>query len=128
MTRAGKLTGARGGNRKSAWLTPAVEFLQQQRVRMLMMMKLEEATRGVDVYLVGSNNTGGTPGPAGGRGRGADPAADPAAAETGRGGEAGRGGAGEAAARDAAAAAVAAAPATRHSATSRWRTSRATPP
>ena len=42
---------------------------------MLMMMKLEEATRDVDVYLVGSNNTGGTPGPAGGRGRGA--AADP---------------------------------------------------
>jgi Asp-tRNA(Asn)/Glu-tRNA(Gln) amidotransferase A subunit family amidase len=94
MTRAGQLTGARGGNRKSAWLTPAVEYLQQQRVRMLMMMKLEEATRGFDVYLVGSNNTGGTPGPAGGRGRGAaDPAADPAAAaETGRGAEGGRGG------------------------------------
>jgi Asp-tRNA(Asn)/Glu-tRNA(Gln) amidotransferase A subunit family amidase len=94
MTRAGQLTGARGGNRKSAWLTPAVEYLQQQRVRMLMMMKLEEATRGFDVYLVGSNNTGGTAGPAGGRGRGAvDPAADPAAAaETGRGAEAGRGG------------------------------------
>jgi Asp-tRNA(Asn)/Glu-tRNA(Gln) amidotransferase A subunit family amidase len=94
MMRAGKLTGARGGNRKSAWLTPAVEFLQQQRVRMLMMMKLEEATRGVDVYLVGSNNTGGTPGPAGGRGRGTDPAVDPAAAETGRGAGAGRGGRG----------------------------------
>jgi Asp-tRNA(Asn)/Glu-tRNA(Gln) amidotransferase A subunit family amidase len=62
MTRAGQLTGARGGNRKSAWLTPAVEYLQQQRVRMLAMMKLEEATRGVDVYIVGSNNTGGTPG------------------------------------------------------------------
>jgi Asp-tRNA(Asn)/Glu-tRNA(Gln) amidotransferase A subunit family amidase len=93
MTRAGKLTGARGGNRKSAWLTPAVEYLQQQRVRMLMMMKLEEATRGLDVYLVASNNSGGTAG-TGGRGRGAapDPAADPAAAvETGRGGETGRG-------------------------------------
>jgi Asp-tRNA(Asn)/Glu-tRNA(Gln) amidotransferase A subunit family amidase len=94
MMRAGKLTGARGGNRKSAWLTPAVEFLQQQRVRMLMMMKLEEATRGVDVYLVGSNNTGGTPGPAGGRGRGTDPPVDPAAAETGRGAGGGRGGRG----------------------------------
>jgi Asp-tRNA(Asn)/Glu-tRNA(Gln) amidotransferase A subunit family amidase len=95
MMRAGQLTGARGGNRKSAWLTPAVEFLQQQRVRMLMMMKLEEATRGVDVYLVGSNNTGGTPGPAGGRGRGAaaDPTGDPAATApgTGRGAGAGRG-------------------------------------
>ena len=79
MTRDGKLTGARGGNRKSAWLTPAVEYLQQQRVRMLMMMKLEEATRGVDVYVVAANNTGGTPG-AGGRGRGApgEAPADPA--------------------------------------------------
>ena len=102
MMRAGQLTGARGGNRKSAWLTPAVEYLQQQRVRMLMMMKLEEATRGVDVYLVGSNNTGGTPGPAGGRGRGAtpEPTGDPAATApaAGRGAEPGtgrgRGGAG----------------------------------
>jgi Asp-tRNA(Asn)/Glu-tRNA(Gln) amidotransferase A subunit family amidase len=96
MTREGKLTGARGGNRKSAWLTPAVEYLQQQRARMLMMMKLEEATRGVDVYLVAANNTGGTPG-TGGRGRGApgEPPADPAAAaEAGRGGERGRGGRG----------------------------------
>jgi Asp-tRNA(Asn)/Glu-tRNA(Gln) amidotransferase A subunit family amidase len=97
MTREGKLTGARGGTRKSAWLTPAVEYLQQQRVRMLMMMKLEQATRGIDVYLVAANNTGGTPG-TGGRGRGArgDAPADPAAAaETGRGaGRAGRGGGG----------------------------------
>jgi Asp-tRNA(Asn)/Glu-tRNA(Gln) amidotransferase A subunit family amidase len=96
MTREGKLTGARGGTRKSAWLTPAVEYLQQQRVRMLMMRKLEEATRGIDVYLVASNNTGGTPG-TGGRGRGArgDVPPDPtAAAETGRGGGAGRGGRG----------------------------------
>jgi Asp-tRNA(Asn)/Glu-tRNA(Gln) amidotransferase A subunit family amidase len=97
MLRAGRLTGARGGNRKSAWLTPAVEYLQQQRVRMLMMMKLEEATRGVDVYLVGSNNTGGSPGPAGGRGRGtgpdapADPTVTAPAAETGRGAGRGRG-------------------------------------
>jgi Asp-tRNA(Asn)/Glu-tRNA(Gln) amidotransferase A subunit family amidase len=88
MTRAGQLTGARGGTRKSAWLTPAVEYLQQQRVRMLMMMKLEEATRGLDVYVVASNNSGGTPG-TGGRGRGGTP--DP---EGGRGEEAGRGAAG----------------------------------
>jgi Asp-tRNA(Asn)/Glu-tRNA(Gln) amidotransferase A subunit family amidase len=90
MTRAGQLAGARGGTRKSAWLTPAVEYLQQQRVRMLAMMKLEQATRAVDMYLVGSNNTGGSPGPAGagrgrtdtpadtgGRGRGAAPAPNP---------------------------------------------------
>jgi len=91
MTRSGELTGARGGNRKSAWLTPAVEYLQQQRVRMMMMTKLEEATRNVDVYLVGSNNTGGTPGPTGGRGRGAETPGDPAAAEAARGAGAGRG-------------------------------------
>jgi Asp-tRNA(Asn)/Glu-tRNA(Gln) amidotransferase A subunit family amidase len=84
MTRAGQLTGARGGNRKSAWLTPAVEYLQQQRVRTLAMMKLEQATRGVDVYIVGSNNTGGSPGPAGaGRGRGDAP---PDTGGRGRGG------------------------------------------
>ena len=89
MTRAGRMSGARGGNRAGSWLVPAVEYLQTQRVRMLMMTKLAEATAAVDVYLVGSNNTGGT---AGRGARGADPA-DPAA-ETGRGGrggEAGRG-------------------------------------
>ena len=96
MARAGKLSGTRG-SRKSAWLTPAVEYLQQQRVRMMMMMKLEEATRGFDVYLVASNNTGGTPTPAGrgrGRGAGADDPVDPAGAEAGRGRGEGRGAAG----------------------------------
>jgi len=60
-----------------------------------MMMKLEEATRGLDVYLVAANNTGGTPG-TGARGRGAAPDAPPdpaAAADPGRG-RAGRGGGG----------------------------------
>jgi Asp-tRNA(Asn)/Glu-tRNA(Gln) amidotransferase A subunit family amidase len=91
MTRAGKMTGARGAGRKSAWLTPAVEYLQAQRVRMMMMMKLAEATAGLDVYVVASNNTGGTPG-RGGRGTGPDAAADPAtAAEGARGADPGRG-------------------------------------
>lgn len=80
MMRAGKMTGARGGSRAGSWLVPAVEYLQTQRVRTLMMMKLAEATAGVDVYIVGSNNTGGTAGRGGTRG-GA------------RGAEAGRGGA-----------------------------------
>jgi hypothetical protein len=66
---------------------------------MMMMMKLEEATRGLDVYVVASNNTGGTPGGGrggrggrgaagvgGGRGRGAEAGA--------RGGGRGRGGPG----------------------------------
>jgi Asp-tRNA(Asn)/Glu-tRNA(Gln) amidotransferase A subunit family amidase len=100
MTREGKMTGARGGGRKNAWLTPAVEYLQTQRVRTLMMMKLAEATAGLDVYVVGSNNTGGTPGRGGRPGGPGEPGAElPAAAgrgrETGAAGEAGReGGAG----------------------------------
>jgi len=85
LMRAGKMEGSRGVARSSAWLTPAVEFLQSQRVRMMMMTKLAEATAGVDVYVVGANNTGGTPTPA--RGRGTETATDTA----GRGDAAGRG-------------------------------------
>jgi Asp-tRNA(Asn)/Glu-tRNA(Gln) amidotransferase A subunit family amidase len=79
MRRQGKLTGSRmasGTNRPTARLLPAVEYLQQQRLRMMMMTDLAAATKGFDVYLVASNN-GGAAG--GGRGRGGDPA-DPAAA------------------------------------------------
>ena len=99
MTRAGKMTGARGGTRSSAWLTPAVEYLQSQRVRMMMMMKLAEATAGLDVYLVASNNAGGTAGRGtrGGAPDTADPATAAVATEAGRGrqgGGRGRGGAG----------------------------------
>jgi Asp-tRNA(Asn)/Glu-tRNA(Gln) amidotransferase A subunit family amidase len=93
MMRAGKMEGSRGVARRSAWLTPAVEYLQNQRVRMMMMMKLAEATAGVDVYVVASNNTGGTPG-RGGRAGGPDTRpGDPAAAgaEGARGGGEGRG-------------------------------------
>ena len=82
MTRAGKMVGARRALQPSAWLTPAVEFLQSQRVRMMMMMKLAEATKGFDVYIVASNNAGGTVGRAGGPGAGAG-APDPAAAAAG---------------------------------------------
>jgi Asp-tRNA(Asn)/Glu-tRNA(Gln) amidotransferase A subunit family amidase len=101
MTRAGKMVGARRALNPSAWLTPAVEFLQQQRLRMMMMMKLAEATKGLDVYIVASGAGGGggrgpagAPGAAGaaaaaGAGR-ATAAADPAAGRAGRGG--GRGG------------------------------------
>jgi hypothetical protein len=79
MRRAGKLTGSRMGNanRPTARLLPAVEYLQQQRLRMMMMTDLAAATKGIDVYLVASNNSGAAGG--GGRGRGGDPA-DPAAA------------------------------------------------
>jgi Asp-tRNA(Asn)/Glu-tRNA(Gln) amidotransferase A subunit family amidase len=66
----------RGAGFKNGRLVPAVEYLQAQRARMMMMMKLAEATAGVDVYLVASANTpggarGAAPAPAG---RGATPA------------------------------------------------------
>ncbi|HVQ40661.1 MAG TPA: amidase [Vicinamibacterales bacterium] len=79
MRREGKLTGSRMGNanRPTARLLPAVEYLQQQRLRMMMMTELAAATKGIDVYLVASNNGGAAGG--GGRGRAGDPA-DPAAA------------------------------------------------
>src|SRR5437867_5104032 len=64
--RAGRMKDARGGGRANGRLVPAVEFLSAQRIRMMMMMKLAEATAGVDVYLAASNNAGG------GGGRGAD--------------------------------------------------------
>jgi Asp-tRNA(Asn)/Glu-tRNA(Gln) amidotransferase A subunit family amidase len=74
-SRSGKMKDARGGARFAGRLIPAVEYLQAQRVRMMMMTKLAEATAGVDVYLVAANpNTGG----GGGRGD--------------RGGRGGRGG------------------------------------
>jgi len=107
LTRAGKMQGSRRALAPSAWLTPAVEFLQQQRIRMMMMTKLAEATKGIDVYIVASNNTGGAAGNGGRAGGGAgapgaaaaaDPAAGraagaPAAAGAGAG-RAGRGGGG----------------------------------
>lgn len=61
--RAGRMKGTRGGNQTTGYLLPAPIYLQQQRARMMMMMELQKATAGVDVYLVGSNNTGGTPTP-----------------------------------------------------------------
>jgi Asp-tRNA(Asn)/Glu-tRNA(Gln) amidotransferase A subunit family amidase len=85
MARAGKMVGARRALQPSAWLTPAVEYLQSQRVRMMMMMRLAEATKGLDVYIVASNNSGGAPG----RGAGGGPAAGAAAGRAGGG--AGRG-------------------------------------
>jgi Asp-tRNA(Asn)/Glu-tRNA(Gln) amidotransferase A subunit family amidase len=56
--RAGRMKGARGGGRPNGRLIPAVEYLQSQRIRTMMMMKLAEATSHVDVYVVASNNNG----------------------------------------------------------------------
>jgi Asp-tRNA(Asn)/Glu-tRNA(Gln) amidotransferase A subunit family amidase len=60
--RAGRMKEARNGGRPSGRLIPAVEYLRSQRVRMMMMEKLAEATANVDVYVVASNpSTGGGP-------------------------------------------------------------------
>ncbi len=57
--RAGRMKGTRGGGSGApSRLVPAPEYLQQQRARMMMMMELAKSTAHVDVYIVGSNNTG----------------------------------------------------------------------
>ena len=56
--RAGRMKGTRGGTQAIGHLIPAPEYLQQQRARMMMMMELQKATAHVDVYIVGSTNTG----------------------------------------------------------------------
>jgi Asp-tRNA(Asn)/Glu-tRNA(Gln) amidotransferase A subunit family amidase len=62
---------ARANSFRGSRLTPAVEYLQAQRARAMMMTKLAEATAEVDVYLVPANSGGG-----GGRGATAGAPAD----------------------------------------------------
>ncbi len=71
--RAGRMKTARGGSRANGRLIPAVEYLQGQRVRMMMMMELAKATSNVDVWVVASNQSvgGGRGGPGGPGGAGA---------------------------------------------------------
>jgi Asp-tRNA(Asn)/Glu-tRNA(Gln) amidotransferase A subunit family amidase len=57
--RSGRMKEARNGGRPAGRLLPAVEYLRGQRVRMMMMVKLADATADVDVYVVASNNAGG---------------------------------------------------------------------
>jgi Asp-tRNA(Asn)/Glu-tRNA(Gln) amidotransferase A subunit family amidase len=66
----------RGDGFKAARLMNVVDYLQSQRIRMMMMMNLAKATAGVDVYFsaAGGGQRGG-----GGGGRGAAPGAAPAA-------------------------------------------------
>jgi Asp-tRNA(Asn)/Glu-tRNA(Gln) amidotransferase A subunit family amidase len=82
----------RANSFRASRLIPAVEYLQAQRARAMMMAKLAEATAEVDVYLVPANSGGGGGG-RDGRGRGAAGASGDAAPPT-AGGEAavGRGG------------------------------------
>ena len=79
----------RGAAFKSARLMNVVDFLQSQRIRMMMMTHLAKATAGVDVYFSAAPAAQ----------RGAPPAAGPAAAAGtppagGRGGGGGGGNAG----------------------------------
>src|SRR5580700_5625795 len=78
---------SRANSFRTSRLIPAVEYLQAQRARAMMMAKLAEATAEVDVYLVPAN-AGGGGGGRGGRGRGAAPA--PAAPIAARQGSLGR--------------------------------------
>ena len=60
--RAGRMKEARNGGRPSGRLIPAVDYLRSQRVRMMMMAQLAEATAHVDVYVVAANpSVGGRP-------------------------------------------------------------------
>lgn len=56
--RSGRMAKARGGGRPTAFLTNAVDFLNAQRQRMMMMEQLAKATAHVDLYVVASNSIG----------------------------------------------------------------------
>ena len=56
--RAGRMAKARNGGRPTGRLVSAVDFLQGQRARMVMMQELAKATAHVDVYVVASNSVG----------------------------------------------------------------------
>jgi Asp-tRNA(Asn)/Glu-tRNA(Gln) amidotransferase A subunit family amidase len=62
FARAGRMAGTRS-SRPTGRLTSAVDFLQSQRIRMMMMMELAKATEGLDVYIVAANNNPGAPQP-----------------------------------------------------------------
>jgi len=74
FTRTGRDKQMTNPGRAAGWrptrLIPAVEYLQGQRARAMMMAKLADATKDVDVYLVPS---GAGAGGGGGRGRGTPP-------------------------------------------------------
>ena len=80
----------RANSFRSSRLIPAVEYLQGQRARSMMMAKLAEATAEIDVYLVPANQGGG----GGGAGRGAVPTDGAAGTPPAGGGRGGRGGGG----------------------------------
>ena len=83
-SRTGQMEKVRRGDWHSGRLIPAVEYLQSQRARMMMMTELAKATEGIDVYVVASNRRGRRRGER----RGRDGASEPTAkAGAGGGGE-----------------------------------------
>ena len=93
-SRTGQMENARGGARNSSRLIPAVEYLQAQRMRMMMMTELAKATEGIDVYVVASAGRRG--GGRGGRGAaGAGAAGVGAAGARGAAARGARGGRGD---------------------------------
>jgi Asp-tRNA(Asn)/Glu-tRNA(Gln) amidotransferase A subunit family amidase len=80
--RAGDMKLARNGGRPTGRLVPAVDYLQSQRIRTMMMMKLADATSHVDAYIVASNNTGAPPNEGRGRGAGGGAPAGPRRPQT----------------------------------------------
>jgi len=93
LVRSGRvklMTGqTRGVSFRASRLVPAVEYLQSQRARMMMMMQLAKATEGVDVFLLPRAAGGG-----GGRGAAAGATEEAEGARGARGGRGGGGGGG----------------------------------
>jgi hypothetical protein len=58
--RSGQMTTKQGKRRVGSRLIPAVDYLQSQRLRTMMMADLYEATKGVDCYLVASGPSRGS--------------------------------------------------------------------
>ena len=54
FVRSGQMKTKQGKRRVGSRLISAVDYLQTQRLRMMMMTDLYEATKGVDCYLVAS--------------------------------------------------------------------------
>jgi Asp-tRNA(Asn)/Glu-tRNA(Gln) amidotransferase A subunit family amidase len=76
----------RAASWRPAKLIPAVDYIQSQRARAMMMAKLAEATAEVDVYIVPTGNQGGPGGGRGGRGAGTPTDGAAATPPTSRGG------------------------------------------
>lgn len=60
FVRSGQMTSKQGKRRVGSRLVSAVDYLQSQRLRMMMMTELYDATKHVDCYLVASGPSRGS--------------------------------------------------------------------